>query len=44
MKYNLKEQIDLNKAMTRFEALAEKGAKIELKEIRPTRSLPQNLK
>ena len=42
MKYNLKHQIDLNKAMTRFEALAEKGAKIELKEIRPTRSLPQN--
>ena len=42
MKYNLKEQIDLNKAMTRFEALVEKGAKIELKEIRPTRSLPQN--
>jgi len=42
MKYNLKEQIDLSKAMTRFEALAEKGAKIELKEIRPTRSLPQN--
>ena len=28
--------------MTRFEQLAEKGAKIELKEIRPTRSLPQN--
>ena len=42
MKYNLKEQIELNKAMSRFEYLAEKGAKIELKEIRPTRSLPQN--
>mgnify|MGYP000025697155 CR=1 FL=1 len=42
MKYNLKEQRELNKAMDRFEALAEKGAKIELKEIRPTRSLPQN--
>ena len=42
MKLDLSKQIDLNKAMTRFEALAEKGAKIELKEIRPTRSLPQN--
>lgn len=42
MKYNLKQQIDLNKAKTRFEQLVEKGAKIELKEIRPTRSLPQN--
>lgn len=42
MKLDLSKQIDLNKAMTRFEALAEKGSKIELKEIRPTRSLPQN--
>jgi len=42
MKLDLSKQIDLNKAITRFEQLAEKGAKIELKEIRPTRSLPQN--
>ena len=42
MKLDLSKQIDLNKAKTRFEQLVEKGAKIELKEIRPTRSLPQN--
>ena len=42
MKLDLSKQIDLNKAKTRFEQLAEKGSKIELKEIRPTRSLPQN--
>lgn len=42
MKLDLSKQIDLNKAKTRFEQLVEKGSKIELKEIRPTRSLPQN--
>jgi len=42
MKLDLSKQIDLNKAKNRFEQLVEKGAKIELKEIRPTRSLPQN--
>jgi len=42
VKLDLSKQIDLNKAKTRFEQLVEKGSKIELKEIRPTRSLPQN--
>ena len=42
MKLDLSKQSELNKAMDRFSNLAEKGAKIELKEIRPTRSLPQN--
>ena len=42
MKLDLSKQSELNKAMDRFSNLAEKGAKIELREIRPTRSLSQN--
>lgn len=42
MKLDLSKQSELNKAMSRFEALAEKGAKIELTEIRKARSLSQN--
>lgn len=42
MKYNLKEQFDTKKAKTYLDKLIEKGSKIELKEIRPSRSLSQN--
>lgn len=42
MKLNLSNTIDLNKFEIRSAALIEKGAKVELREIRPTRSLSQN--
>lgn len=42
MKLNLSNSIDRNKAETYFKKLVDKGAKIELKEFNPKRSLSQN--
>ena len=42
MKLNLSNSIDRNKAETYLKKLVEKGAKIELKEFKPKRSLSQN--
>lgn len=42
MKLNLSKPFDLNKAETRFKILRDKGAKIELTEIRPKRTIRQN--
>lgn len=42
MKFKLSESLEVTKARQRFEFLIEKGANIELKEIRKPRSLNQN--
>lgn len=42
MKFDTSKPFDKNKAETRFKVLLEKGAKIELSEIKTKRSLSQN--
>lgn len=42
MKLDLNKPFDLNKAKTRFKLLCEKGAKIELTEVMPKRSVSTN--
>lgn len=42
MKYNLANSIEKHKAITRFQKLLEDNKKIELKEVKPRRTLSQN--
>jgi hypothetical protein len=42
MKYDTSDTIDKNKAKIKFNKLVEEGKKIELKELKPPRSLNQN--
>ena len=42
MKYNLSSTIDQQRAILRLETLIKRGAKIELKEFQPIRSMPQH--
>lgn len=42
MKYNLNNPVDLKKAQIKFDKLCQDKKAIELKEIRPTRSIQQN--
>ena len=42
MKYDLSKEFERNKALTYMTSLIAKDAKIELKEFKPKRTLPQN--
>lgn len=42
MKYNLSDQVDQQKAIARFKKLLDDKKKIELKEVKPRRTISQN--